>query len=75
MYATKDEIDWNAMKENSRVPFCYVTCGGDWVESAEMGWFGMTSNEKDRDKWDSEFWEYIDTLRDDTPVTVIDFHI
>lgn len=35
----------------------------------------MTSNEKDRDKWDSEFWEYIDTLRDDTPVTVIDFHI
>lgn len=75
VYATKDEIDWNAMKENGHVPFCYVTCGGDWVESAEIGWFGMTSNEKDRDKWDSEFWEYIDTLRDDTPVTVIDFHI
>lgn len=36
MCATKDEIDWNAMKENGHVPFCYVTCGGDWVESAEI---------------------------------------
>ena len=36
-----------------------VTPGGDWVECAEMGWFGMTFNDKDPKEWDEEFWVFI----------------
>ena len=75
IYATKNEVDWDAMKEQKRVPFCFVTPGGDWVECAEMGWFGMTSNDKDPKEWDEEFWNYVDSLHDEIPVTVVDFHI
>lgn len=66
---------WDAMKEQKRVPFCFVTPGGDWVECAEMGWFGMTFNDKDPKEWDEEFWNYVDSLHDEIPVTVVDFHI
>lgn len=75
IYATKNEVDWDAMKEQKRVPFCFVTPGGDWVECAEMGWFGMTFNDKDPKEWDEEFWNYVDSLHDEIPVTVVDFHI
>ena len=40
-----------------------------------MGWFGMTSNDKDPKEWDEEFWNYVDSLHDEIPVTVVDFHI
>ena len=75
MVTKKNEVDWDAMKEQKRVPFCFVTPGGDWVECAEMGWFGMTSNDKDPKEWDEEFWNYVDSLHDEIPVTVVDFHI
>ena len=67
--------DWDAMFEKDRVPFCFVTELGDWHESASMGWWAITTNEKDENDWINEFKDYLDTVSEDTFVTVIDFHI
>jgi hypothetical protein len=63
------------MFEKDRVPFCFVTELGDWHESASMGWWAITTNEKDENDWINEFKDYLDTVSEDTFITVIDFHI
>jgi hypothetical protein len=36
------------------VPFAIVTETGEWHERAKMGWWAMTTNEKDDDAWNAE---------------------
>ena len=69
------EIDWDYMKEWNRIPFCFVNEDGEWYEKGEMGWFGMVTNELEKDIWRATFEEYISTVEDDCLVTVVDFHI
>ena len=40
-----------------------------------MGWFGMTSNEKEQNDWNKEFYDMIKSLPEDTLLTVVDCHI
>lgn len=74
-FATKEEVDWDAMLVNNRIPFCFITDDGEWHESAEIGWWAMTSNEKNKNEWEKEFLDYLKFVDEETPVTVIDFHI
>lgn len=46
-----------------------------WNEKAEMGWWGCTSNEKSPTSWNDTFKAFIDSLDDDTLLTVVDCHI
>ena len=48
---------------------------GQWYERGEMGWWGMVSDEKDRDVWNTKVSELIDSLDDDTLITIVDCHI
>ena len=48
---------------------------GIWYERGDMGWFGMVSNEKDQGAWEEEFGKLLDSLPDDTLLTVVDCHI
>lgn len=73
--ATKEEIDWDAMLEEDRIPFCFVTENGDWHESASMGWWAMTTNNKDENVWRKEFLDYLESVENGVEITVIDFHI
>lgn len=73
--ASKGEVDWDAMFYNDRIPFCFITSLGKWHESAKMGWWGMTADDKEKDEWNNEFKEYLNSIDDDVEVTVIDFHI
>jgi hypothetical protein len=52
-----------------------VVKDGKWYEKGEMGWWGMASNEKDDDTWNSMFSKMIDELPEDTLLTVVDCHI
>lgn len=56
-------------------PFCFIDLDGEWHEQASMGWWGLTSNDKDSGEWEKTFREYYESLPEDTIVTVIDFHI
>lgn len=81
------EIDWEKMYEDNNIPFCFVGTDGVWYEKGEMGWWGMTSNEKKRDDWHEEFKAYVQSLLDEAydeegkpyedgvVVYAIDFHI
>ena len=66
-----------ALKECEVVdtPFCFIDLDGNWHKSANMGWWGMTSDEKEEDVWENEFREYLNSIPEDTVLTVIDFHI
>lgn len=46
-----------------------------WYERGEMGWWGVVSNEVDRDEWDIQFRNLVDSLDPDSEVTVVDCHI
>lgn len=48
---------------------------GKWYEKGEMGWFGMSSNEKDPEAWDREFAALLDGLPPETWIAIVDCHI
>ena len=73
--AIKD-VDWDKYFEiNPTGPFCYITEDGEWHEVANIGWWGLTSNNKEESVWMTEFITYLKSVDPDTTVTAIDFHI
>lgn len=48
---------------------------GVWYERGSMGWWGMVSDEKDKSEWHRQFNELVDSLPDDTLLSVVDCHI
>ena len=73
--AVASDIDWDYMLKNDHIPFCYVTEDGEWCESAKMGYWAITTDEKDPNDWNNEFKTYIKSLDTDCLVTAVDFHI
>lgn len=55
------------------VPFAYVK-DGEWHESGQMGWFGMSHNDMDPDAWAAHVSAVYDSL-DDEMLTNCDCHI
>lgn len=52
-----------------------VVKDGKWYERGEMGWWGITINEKSDDVWQKEFDELFKSLPDDTLLSLYDCHI
>ena len=52
-----------------------VVKNGEWFESASMGWWGMTSDEKDEDEWKNTIQELLADVPDDTLISIYDCHI
>lgn len=52
-----------------------VLKGGIWYEKGKMGWWACVSDPKDEAEWLREFNLMLDTLDDDTLLTVVDCHI
>lgn len=63
-----------AAQDRAFVPYAVVK-GGEWFEKGEMGWWGMSSNEKDQGEWNREFAKLLDGLEPETLITVVDCHI
>ncbi len=49
--------------------------GENWVQRGEMGWFGISTDEKDPEDWDSEMTAFIKGLDPEQTLTVVDCHI
>lgn len=65
------DIDW----ETTNLPYCFITNEGEWNERGEMGWFGISTNEVDKDVWKQQFKQFLSEQDPNEIVTVIDFHI
>lgn len=48
---------------------------GQWQGRGEMSWFGVSSNDQDEDTWNAKLWEIVNTLPDDTVLSLYDCHI
>lgn len=48
---------------------------GQWYERGSMGWWGMVSDEKNTDDWNSEVAKMIEELPEDTRISIYDCHI
>ncbi len=55
--------------------YAYVDKDGSWHERGEMGWFGLSSNDKELDVWLDMLHTFIDSLDADDVVACVDCHI
>ena len=46
---------------------------GEWCGCGDMGWWGISLNEKDT--WDEEFKRILESIKDDEVITLVDCHI
>ena len=60
--------------EDAMVPYALVK-DRKWYEKGEMGWFGMSSNEKDEEKWQVEVSKLLVECDDDDMIYLVDCHI
>lgn len=56
------------------IPYAYIY-EGKWYGKGEMGWFGMSDDKVDQVAWNKQYTELLESLPDDTLLTVIDCHI
>jgi hypothetical protein len=70
---TKEEYVQRA--RDAAVSFYSVLMNGKWYEKGEMGWWGMSFNEKDKNMWYKQQADLFDGIPDDTLLTVVDCHI
>jgi hypothetical protein len=62
-------------RNRALVPFAVVK-DGKWYEKAEMGWWAVTHNDTmSQEVWNKNFQKLMDSLSDDTLLTVVDCHI
>lgn len=54
-----------------------VVVDGEWHEKGEMGWFGMSYNDKDQADWNTEFEKLLAAKAEDPNawITMVDCHI
>ena len=64
-------------ESNEYATSCYsfVTKDGVWHSQGEMGWFGISSDDKTERDWNNEVQEFFSDLNDDDFLVVVDCHI
>ena len=74
--ALKKDIDFDGMASEGKAFSTFaVIKDGQWHERGSMGWWGCVSDEKDKDEWEKQFSELLNSIPDDTLLTVVDCHI
>ena len=61
--------------EKEKIPYALITPDGEWKEKGEMGWFGMSSGDKDGDVWTSQVILFYEMYKEGNSVISIDAHI
>ena len=61
-------------RNGAAVPFAILK-DGKWYESGQMGWWGMASNEKDPETWNSMVSKLMDDLPGEAILAAVDAHI
>lgn len=72
-YISRDEYVQNAI--NASIPTYAFVMNGKWYEKGKMGWFGVSDDKMTQDEWNREFMEMLDSVSDDTLITIVDCHI
>ncbi len=70
---SKEKFIQNA-KNSATLTFAIVK-DSKWYERGKMGWWASVSDEKDGDVWAEEFNKLLDSVSDDTLISIYDCHI
>lgn len=62
-------------RNSAITPFAFLSEEHGWQEQGSMGWWGIVSDEKESEDWNSQFMSMFESLPDDTPITMVDCHI
>ena len=54
--------------------YAFVDRNGDWIGSGDMGWFGISSNDKDERAWNDEIQKLMNEAKDDDFLAIVDCH-
>jgi len=73
-YGFDEEEYAQKMRRRAMIPYAIVK-DGKWYGKGEMGWWGMSSGDKDQEKWNEEIQRLFDDLPPDTQLTLVDCHI
>lgn len=52
-----------------------VVHNGEWYEKGDMGWWGIVSDRKSLDDWETQFQKVLVELAPDDEITIVDCHI
>lgn len=69
----KNETKESYINKNNGIYTYSVIKDGKWLSKGEMGWFGMSTDNDDN--WIENFEKMLESLPDDTLLTVVDCHI
>lgn len=69
----KNDTKKTYIEKNLKFSTYAVLKDGKWYEKGEMGWFGISLNENE--DWTNEFNKLIESLPEDTLLTLVDCHI
>lgn len=61
-------------RDGAAVFYAFVQ-DGQWVAKGEMGWFGMSDDQIKQGDWNRKVSELLDSLPDDTLISIVDCHI
>ena len=82
VFAWKGEtLEEHLHREGLSQSYCYpistFACMGDegWLESGEMGWFGISDNNKDDLSWNQMVEQFVAALPEDAMLLSVDCHI
>lgn len=73
-YMVSRDVFVQQARDRACVPYAFVK-DGQWFGKGEMGWFGMSRGDAPQEEWNAKFNELLDSLPDDTRLTVVDCHI
>lgn len=48
---------------------------GEWISKGRMGWFGVSDDEESSEVFGQRQWDLIESLPDDTMLTLVDAHV
>jgi hypothetical protein len=71
----ESRADYIQSARNSAISTFAIVKDGKWYEKGKMGWWAIVHDEKNQDDWNKQFSELLDSLSDDTLLSVYDCHI
>lgn len=70
-----DRAAYITRSEAGRLGTYAILKDGEWIARGEMGWFGFSDDHMTKDEWDKRYLELLESLPDDTLLSVYDCHI
>lgn len=62
-------------EKNDAISTFAIVKDGEWYEKGKMGWWAVVQDEKDKDVWNAKVSELLDSVDDDTLISIYDCHI